>query len=149
MQIINYPLWIGSPRNKEPAHVEITVAVATEAMQPPSGAARGERQRSKVVVGSCSATEVRTLVTARTSTNHLDAPLAAPTICARFPPDIRNTESKVVAAHGDSHFFLERITRLTPEKMTLTNLTSKLDFFPMYSPLHFCYLFGTVVTSGA
>ncbi|CAO2145759.1 unnamed protein product [Urochloa humidicola] len=60
-------------------------------------------------VGSFSGADATTLVTARTSTGHrigvslrLAAPLATSSICVHFPRGVKNTNSSVLAAHGDS-----------------------------------------------
>lgn len=92
--------------------------MATEATQPPSGSPAAnayprwvlfEDTGKEEAVGSCSAADVRTLVTARTSAGHLigvslrlASPPAVSSICVRFPPSVKDTIGTVLAAYGNS-----------------------------------------------
>ncbi|CAN6374376.1 unnamed protein product [Urochloa humidicola] len=96
--------------------------MATDSTQPPSSSSPAstaayppwvllEHYGKDDIMGSHSAAanDARTLVTARTSTCHpisislrLAAPPALSTICVYFPSSDKDTNSKVLAAHGDS-----------------------------------------------
>jgi hypothetical protein len=51
----------------------------------------------------------------------------------KWAPAQKSIEVVAINVNNDLIKIIERITRLTPEKMTLTYLTSKLSFFPICS----------------